>query len=586
VAKLEKKIFLEKNDDLDKAVGELVAVEAEKVILNIPRGSVLSASVHNFQVLERESETAGKELAIESVDERVLELASLATIPAVNPVFKTRERFVADILPAESEIEEEPAGDVSAPASVVLASIGRSAGKPKARGAASKNKEPRKETGKPKEEKPKREKRKKKTTEKEAIPIIIKETEKSAVPETFEDTIPKREFIREEKEVGEEAGERPAHKKRKRGLRLWATVISSLIVVIGAGYFIATDFLPKVTVSIAIKKTTVPFSKSVIVDRNISTPSVNGGGVSLPGQLTVARNNLNMVFPATGSSTVSAKAAGTMVIHNDYVKDQTLRATTRFESPDGKIFRLIKQVSIPKSQSVEAQVVADQAGPDYNISPVKIWQVPGFKGMPQYGKVYGESKTSMTGGSFGNQLIPSATDISEAKMKIENALSDSLKSQTLILNSQNLKLLDGASSFSVTSENISSQVDKDGNFSIYAAGELRQLVFDENMLRDVIVGMIATSTKDVKVDDFSLDYSTSTADLVNGKLSFPLSGTLVYEPKIDFDAFKNSILGLEADALKMAVFALPGLERANISFWPFWVKSVPGRDGRIFLNVE
>ena len=95
---------MDKDDDLNKVVGQLTAVEAEKIILNIPKNSVLGSSVHNFQILERECETAGKELAIESVDERILELASLATIPAINPVFKTRERSVVDILPGLDDV--------------------------------------------------------------------------------------------------------------------------------------------------------------------------------------------------------------------------------------------------------------------------------------------------------------------------------------------------------------------------------------------------------------------------------------------------------------------------------------------------
>ena len=79
----------------------------------------------------------------------------------------------------------------------------------------------------------------------------------------------------------------------------------------------------------------------------------------------------------------------------------------------------------------------------------------------------------------------------------------------------------------------------------------------------------------MKIDNFSISYGTSTADLTNGKMTFSVSGTLTYEPKIDFDAFKNNILGLNADTLKTTIFALPGLDKANISFWPFWVNSVP-----------
>jgi hypothetical protein len=153
----------------------------------------------------------------------------------------------------------------------------------------------------------------------------------------------------------------------------------------------------------------------------------------------------------------------------------------------------------------------------------------------------------------------------------------------LLLSSENLKILPGASAFDVTNETISSQADKDNNFSVFAAGELRQLVFDETMLKDLIIQIVSTSTSGVKMDSFSINYGTSTVDLAAGKISFSVSGTLVYEPKIDFDAFKNEILGVDSESLKTAVFALPGLQKANISFWPFWVNSVPTRLSRVNL---
>jgi hypothetical protein len=355
-----------------------------------------------------------------------------------------------------------------------------------------------------------------------------------------------------------------------------------------AGYFAAAYFLPMVTINISIQKTTAPFSMNVVVDKNANTPAVNSGTVNLPGQLSVAPGNLIMAFPATGSSTVGTKASGMMTVHNDYNQNQTLVATTRFESPDGKIFRLVKQISIPKGKSADAQVVADQNGSDYNVPAASHWNIPGLKGKPQYDKIYGESKVSMAGGASGNQLVPTSQDITQGKTKIEAALLDVLKSKTLILSSQNFKLLNGASAFTVTSTP-NQMVDKDGNFSIFSTGELRQMVFDEGMLKNAIVGYVATSTAsstDVKIDDFSISYATSTADLVNGKLTFSVSGTVVYEPKIDFDVFKKSIAGLDSDSLKMVIFALPGLQKANISFWPFWVNSVPNRESRVNMVVE
>lgn len=574
MAKLEKKIFLDKSDDLNKAVDSLISTSAEKIILNIPKNSVLGLSVHNFQVLERESETAGKELVIESVDERVLELASLATIPAVNPVFKFKEKAVADIVLASHPTEEE---------------------------------KPAKKT-EDRKKKPKRGRKKKESaTDEKLIPIVSKKeellAEKAEPLEMMEDIIPKHEPAFKKEAVGEIVEYIPAPKveeriknRSKRGRRFWITTLSILIIVVGAGYFAVTDILPRVTINISIQKTSISFANPVIMDTSINTPRVEGNVVNLPGQLTVAKSNLSMNFPATGSSTVSTKAGGTLTVYNNYsAKPQLLVATTRFQSPDGKIFRLVSNSTIPGAKvangkitpsSIDVQVTADQSGSDYNVPPGQNWQIPGFKGTPRYGKFYAEAKTSMTGGASGNQIVPTKNDIAQAKIKIGDALSDNLKSKTLILNSQNLKLLENASAFNITSENIGSQVDKDNNFSIFAAGELRQLVFDENMLRDALLKSLSVSTTDFKIDNFSINYGTSTSDLAAGKMTFSVNGTLVYEPKIDFDAFKNKILGLDADTLKAQIFTLPGLEKANIAFWPFWINSVPKRVSHVNLVTE
>ncbi len=569
---MEKKIFLDKNDDLNKAVDLLISDSADKIILNIPKNSVLGLSVHNFQVLERESETAGKELVIESVDEKILDLASLATIPSVNPVFKTKERVVTDVLPPEADKEEKPAKKTRAGV---------------------------KKTEEIEEKKPKQARvRKKKETPIKISSVALKEEEEGLREpiEMMEDIVPKRESEEVVEYVPDPKMEEKMKKKSGRGARFWTIVVSTLVIVATLGYFAVVDILPKVTINVSIRKTTVPFSSAVILDVDNSVPAFSGDAISLPGQLSTAKNNLNMSFPATGSSTVSTKAGGTLSVFNAYsAQAQTLVVNTRFESPEGKIFRLVKRVAIPGAKiangkttpsSIEVQVIADQPGPEYNVPPSEGWKIPGFKGTPRYDKFYAEAKTSMTGGSSGNQIIPTPGDIKQAKGEIEDVLKNSLKSQTLILNSQNLKLFDDASAFNVTSENISSVADKDGNFSIFAAGELKQMVFDERMLRDAIVKLAATSTSDVKIDDFSMNYSTNTVDLALGKMTFSVSGTLVYEPRIDFDAFKNEILGYDANALKAKIFALPDLEKANISFWPFWVDSVPKRGARVNIVVE
>lgn len=563
---MEKKIFLDKDDDLNKAVDTLISSPAEKIILNIPKNSVLGLSVHNFQVLERESETAGKELAIESVDERILELASLATIPAVNPVFKTKEKAVADVLPAEPSDESVEEKEEEKPA--------RKSGRKKAA--------------------------KKTVSDEKNVPIRVgkgrkkKEAEAEAAPiEMMEDIVPRREPAPEPPEPEEPVEyvpsrqvEEKVEKRTRRGRWFWTKAFLTLVAIGVVGYLAAAFVLPRVSINVSIKKTSVPFSYAVAVNTATGGPSVSGNTVNLPGELSVAKKNLTMSFPATGRSTTSTKSRGTIIIHNDYSQNQTLIATTRFESPEGKIFRLVKQAVVPKGKTLEAEVVADKPGPDYNVPPSQTWQIPGFTGKPQYGKIYGETKTSMTGGAEGEQTIPSADDIKKGRAEIEEALLDALRSQTTILDSENLKLLDNASAFSTTTESINQSLDGEGNFSIFAAGELRRLVFDEDMLKTAVFSELATSTMRMKIDEFSLDYGTSTVELALGTMSFRVSGSLVYEPDLDLEAFKGEILGLDSASLKEKIFALPELEKANISFWPFWVNSVPNRLSKVSITAE
>src|SRR3989338_206998 len=95
----EKKISLDSKDDFKTALDLMAQTDAAKIILIVPKDSVLGRKQNNFQVLKKESTALQKELIIESIDDHILELASLVGIQALNPVFKTKERVVADIVP-------------------------------------------------------------------------------------------------------------------------------------------------------------------------------------------------------------------------------------------------------------------------------------------------------------------------------------------------------------------------------------------------------------------------------------------------------------------------------------------------------
>ncbi len=543
----EKKIFLDRTDTLQVAVDKVLAAKAERVVLNVPRQSVLGESVHNFQILKRESETAGKELTIESIDEHVLELSGVAKIAAKNPIFKTKERTVMDIIP---KLKTAPVEQVK---TVPIEEPIAEGPKPRRGGLfARKEREPK---------------------------VSFEEIEPAIEPE-------------EPEELASEP-EKPVA-RRKRSLRL-ALTLAIFLVVLGVGYALATFVLPHATITLTIQKTPFDFNDTISVSASATTPVASGAGITLPGEMQTAQNSLVMTFPATGSANVSSKAGGMLTVYNAYSSAaQTLVAQTRFESPDGKIFKSTKTIVVPGAKvtsgaivpsSVAVAVLADAPGPDYNVGPSSHWTIPGFQGTPRYDKFYADATAAMTGGASGTVAIATKDDVTAAEAKIEAALKDSLTGQIGLLGEDKFKVLPGASSFTITKESTTT-VGADGGFSVLVSGTMREMVFDEGMLKSALISSAGASSTAVTIDELKFDYGSTTLALDKGLMAFKLTGDLVYEPSVDVSSVKGEIAGQDEASLKTIVFGITGLQKANISFWPFWVTKVPEDQTKIELNLN
>ena len=545
--KVENKIFLDKENDVDFATDRLLSTTATKVVLNIPKNSVLGISVHNFQMLKREADTAGKEIVIESIDEHVLELAGLVGMTALNPVFKTKERIVTDILPQRS---------------------GKNGSK-KARSTV---------------------------VDEEITEFSSEETEKEE-PEEDDDE------AEEAKDTGEEEyvpppGGREKRRRRERGkgrgrVFLWGGILIAGLV---GAFLIITYVIPHVTIQVSIKKTTADFSNTVVISTAVASSSLSGSTVTLPGQIISAASNLSFHFASGTEEYIQTKATGTLVVYNAYGSaPQVLVATTRFVSPEGKLFRSTERVTVPGSKiangtttpgSTKVPVVADQPGSDYNVGPSDGWTIPGFQGTARYDKFYAAALQPMSGGFVGTTTVPTKDDLAAAENQATQKLEDALTSQLSLLNSDNLTILPQSTAFQISSINATPSKDGSG-FDVYVVGSAKQMAFDATMFQNIILGSLSSEASGtMKVDEFVPSYSTTTPDFTKGTMSFTATGTITYEPNIDFNKVRSEIAGMTSDKLKATIFALPGLQEANVSFWPFWVSTVPTNQANINLEVQ
>lgn len=504
-----KKISIGKSDEVAPVVEKIIETDAPEVILSIPRFSRLSESLANFHLIKRESKLLNKKIVVESVDDKVVELASVAGLEAFNPILAQPRRQFSDIVSARHTKERE-------------------------------------------------------------VEEVIK-TKKLA--ESVRHPLPKR-IIK--------------HRVRRSVVGIGAAAALFLIALA------ANAILPKADIKIVTVKTPWQYQDSI---KGYKLSGADPATATVPIQLFSQKAALRLSFPATGKKFVERKAAGKMTIYNAYSSDpQPLVAATRFVAPDGKLFRLTKNVIVPGAKIVEgkiipstleASVIADQPGADYNIGPVDYFSIPGFKGTPKYQAFYGESKEPMTGGFVGEISFPTDNDIKNAKTEVAQKIESSLKEELTKQIPPEFKLIEGALKFLLLKQEVITESESANNFQIAAEAELSLMVFKE----EEVVKMLESRMKKEMGDSFqfktfTIGYGAARADFAAGRISFPVEFQSLIAKSVDTETLRKDVKGKSEAELKALIYGLSDFQSATISLWPFWVKKVPNKEGRINIVVD
>lgn len=538
-----KKITVNKSDEVAVIVEKIIEAADDEVVLVVPRFSHIGESLGNFHLLKREAEALDKKIAIESVDDHVIELAQMSGLKAINPFFAKGKRQFSDIV------------------------------SPKA---------------------PKVKHRRLQVTEEfeglePAEPRQISQNYLSPEWEAIAES-PNRKWPR----FGLGWKSVPSFSWRLPRPGAKSGWLAAFLLFSGLVAWGGATILPRASVTIVAQTQDWTYNDSIITDK---AAVIDVARMRMPNQVFSQRKNGQLKFPATGRRQVERRAAGIMTVYNSYSSDpQPLVEQTRFMAPDGKIFRLTKSITVPGAKivegkivpsSIDAEVVADQPGPAYNIGPVKLFTIPGFSGSPKYQSFYGESKNSMVGGFIGEVAYPTSDDIKKAKESAQASVEEDLKLTLLSQIPKDFKVLEGASQLRLLNQEIDEVTDPEGKFGVFTEAQMAVIAFKEEDLKN----LLALRAKRDNGDDFdvrssALEYGLARADFENGVLTFPAKFQAVLAKRIDTEKLKENILGKSEADLKLAVFSLPGLKSATISLWPFYVSSVPADPAKVKIIVE
>src|SRR3989344_689360 len=537
-----KKIIVNRNDEAAAIAEKIIATDASEVTVSIPRFSELAKLPSNFKLLKREAEAAQKNIIIESLDRKILDVAAAQGLRTSHP-FENQKQF-SDIVSRDSKPQ---------------------------------------------------------TASKKTFLDKVREQEKSLSRQNPTDDIEKKIQTFEIPPLSIEP-KLPAFTLRGM-LANWNPIrfisgmpwkiLALLLLLVGTSWF-AIEKLPKAEIQITAKKSVWEYHDSILTDK---AATVNAKTATVPNQVFTQKKNADLKFPATGRKQISRKAGGLLTVYNSYSSEpQSLVASTRFVTPDGNVFRLEDKLTVPGAKiqsgkiipsSIETKVIADQPGPDYNLGPISVLTIPGFKGTPKYQGFYGELKGATAGGFVGEAAYPTDSDIAMAKQKLLETLKSSVLTDLQSQVPKEFKVLEDAVQFTILNQTVKTDTDEQGQFSIFGEGQGTVLAFrEEDVLGILRQRAMENQGNQFEIMDTELKYGLVRIDSKVGKMSFLVDFKANLRYIVDTVALLDKILGKPEIELKSTVFALPGVENPKVSLWPFWVKTVPINPERITIKVD
>lgn len=358
-------------------------------------------------------------------------------------------------------------------------------------------------------------------------------------------------------------------------------------------------FLPKAKVFIYLK--TKSQSIDAEVKGDVKSGSIDAVNKIIPAKLISVADEVSGNFQTSGEkAAASRKARGTITIYNEYSSSsQPLVATTRFLSPDGKLFRLVSNLTIPGMTgstpgAIEAEVVADEPGESFNIGPT-TFSIPGFQGSgnEKYTKFYAKSFSDMAGGGSGEEVAKSVTDqdINSAKEKILAELNSSAKQKVKDQAGEGYLVLGDALNVNDINYRVSNSVgDITNEITLTLSAKINAIVFKEGDLREIIGELINKSSEGglgISKETLEIDFGKSDSDITNGTILIRAHGNGKTDPGIDMENLKKGILGKNNEELGQYLGSYPAFSNVEVEYWPsFMGEKIPIYESRVEIVLD
>jgi len=291
---------------------------------------------------------------------------------------------------------------------------------------------------------------------------------------------------------------------------------------------------------------------------------------------------------------VDKKASGEITIFNNHTTTPfKLVATTRFETPEGLVYRISKSVSVPGKTSeggktipgnITVKVYADFPGEDYNIG-LKDFTIPGLKGSDSFNNVYARSKTAMTGGFSGVMKIVKDSDLENMREDMQAELKEELKNKVYLQVPEDYILYSDGIFVSFSSQE---NIDLGDSVQIIERGILDAVLINKKELSNYIAQNLVSGLDEENVSilnledlNFIIKNKQNLNLLEYNDFEFDLKGSAQFVWVFDEDKMKKDFAGQSKNNINSILSNFTGIKEAEASISPFWKTSFPKKFEKI-----
>ncbi len=377
----------------------------------------------------------------------------------------------------------------------------------------------------------------------------------------------------------------------------------AIAVVLGGGFYI-TSKLSSMTVHIT------PVQKTFFLEGKFDITESKLNSVLAYKTAKKTTNSMSVEGFATETRDSGGKASGKIMIFNNSSSAQNLvghptdiKRQTRFETPEGKIFRIRETVRVPARRgatpgSAEATIYAEEEGEEYNVGRVDF-KIPGLKGTPQYDNVYARSVDSIQGGFVGKAVFISKEDYDKAKKELVSKLEREAVNSIVKEIPDDFILYKTAYKIEINEEesnpDLGTKIGTESSspkesFVLKGVASIDAYLLPKKSLSDAIVGKINSkgeiNSSEVTVSNMeSLEFSFLSIDKENKKIFFSLTGQPHIVWNIDKESLSKDLIENKEEPAQIFK-KYSNIDKASIVYRPSWWKTPPKDHSRIFFEEE